>query len=525
MAIANKKQASINKEEKKAMLVVSFGTSYPDAIKRDIAAVEKKLAAAYPEYTQRRAFTSNMIIKKLKARDKVAIDTPDAALTKLADAGYADVVIIPLHILHGFEYDDLKAVAYQHLQNFTAIRMGIPILSCDEDYDMAVAALKQQIPELSGNKAVIVMGHGTGHYADASYSKLQLKLEDAGLPVYVATVEGYPTIYQAEKRMAQAGKTDVMLMPFMLVAGDHATNDMAGDTPDSYKNILKSKGYAVEIYLHGLGENPGFQDMWIKHAQDAIASAPLINHRETTSAAAEKPSDIKMRGKLYGIGVGPGAPDLLTLRAVRALGEADTLVCPASRTENGSRAYDIVSAYLQDGVEILTQEFPMTSDIDEKNRKWKQNADEIRQCMDAGKTIAFITLGDAMLYSTYMYILPYMVDMTDAIETIPGVTSYSAVAAAAEVPLAAGEETLAIIPLTYEPDNLDAVFNMFDNVIVMKASHNPVELAAALERHGLQKKFVLVSACGTEDETMIKDINELKSGKIHYLSTMIIKKN
>ena len=186
-----------------------------------------------------------------------------------------------------------------------------------------------------------------------------------------------------------------------------------------------------------------------------------------------------MKGKLYGIGVGPGAPDLLTLRAVRALGEADTLVCPAGKTENGSRSHEIVGAYLKEGIEILTQEFPMTSDMEEKTRKWKHNADEIRQRINEGKTVAFITLGDAMLYSTYMYVLPYLADIADAIETVPGVTSYSAVAATAEIPLAAGEETLAIVPLTYEPDNLDSIFTMFDNVIIMKASHNTPELTAA----------------------------------------------
>ena len=117
-----------NKAEiKRGMLVVSFGTSYPDSIRLNINAVEEKLAAAYPEYAQKRAFTSGMIIKKLKQRDNIIIDTPDEALTKLAKEGYTDIVIVPLHFLHGFEYDDLKAVAYQHLNNFTTTRMGMPI--------------------------------------------------------------------------------------------------------------------------------------------------------------------------------------------------------------------------------------------------------------------------------------------------------------------------------------------------------------------------------------------------------------
>ena len=161
--------AVINTHKKLAMLIVSFGTSYPDAIIKNIEAVEKRIAAAYPQYIQRRAFTSGMIIKKLKDRDHFVVDNPDAALTKLAHDGYTDIVVVPLHILHGFEYDELQSVTYQHITDFATIRTGRPILSSDQDYDLAIEALKQQLPAFSDNQAAILMGHGTDHFSDASY--------------------------------------------------------------------------------------------------------------------------------------------------------------------------------------------------------------------------------------------------------------------------------------------------------------------------------------------------------------------
>ncbi|SHK40464.1 sirohydrochlorin cobaltochelatase [Tepidibacter formicigenes] len=255
---------------KKAVLVVSFGTSYADTRKVTIEACENKIDKAFPDYEMRRAFTSNIIIKKLKERDNIEVDTPKEALTKLKEEGFSEVVVQPLHIMNGAEYDDLAADVNNFKNDFDKLVMGNPLLTSVEDYKNLVEALKDQMPELKDNEAVVFMGHGTHHYANATYACLDYVLEDMGIRAYVGTVEGYPEIDNVIKKLKRNNIEKVTLMPLMLVAGDHANNDMAGDEEDSWKSILKKEGFVVETYLHGLGENEKVQDMYVEHAKEAM---------------------------------------------------------------------------------------------------------------------------------------------------------------------------------------------------------------------------------------------------------------
>lgn len=271
--------------DKKAILVVSFGTSYNDARVANIESVETKIKESFKDYETRRAFTSEIIIKKLAERDKLIIDTPDQALDKLKKEGFTQVLVQPLHIITGEEYDDLVNVVnkYQTSNSFKKIVVGRPILysiggkysdgrEYPNSYAMAVEALKKQLPALDSDTAVVLMGHGTPHPANASYACLQSVLRDSGLDnVLVGTVEGYPALEDVKKELAAKKIKKVILMPLMLVAGDHANNDMNGDEDDSWKSQLKKEGYAVEAYLHGLGENPAFQDMYVNNVKDALA--------------------------------------------------------------------------------------------------------------------------------------------------------------------------------------------------------------------------------------------------------------
>ncbi|MBF8982573.1 sirohydrochlorin cobaltochelatase [Lutibacter sp. B2] len=252
------------------MLVVSFGTSYADTRKVTIEAVENKLDKTFPEYEARRAFTSNMIIKKLKERDKIEVNTPEEALTKMVEDGFEEVVIQPLHVIAGAEYNDLLEVAKKYEGAFKTLNVGKPILYGHEDYAKAVEALKTQLPKLGKGQAVVLMGHGTHHPANASYPCLQSAIDDQGLPVYVGTVEGYPALDDVIGKLKKDNIKEVTLMPYMLVAGDHANNDMAGDEEDSWKTVLKKEGFTVKTYLHGLGENAEYQDIYVEHAKEAI---------------------------------------------------------------------------------------------------------------------------------------------------------------------------------------------------------------------------------------------------------------
>ena len=267
--------------DKKAILVVSFGTSYEETRKACIESVENKIKNNFPDYEIRRAFTSEKIIKKLKERDNLVIDNPDEALRKLKEEGFSQVVVQALHVIPGAEYDEVRAVVAEYANDFDNIMLGRPLLyskgdeekNIPDDYTIAVEALKQQLPELTDDTAVVVMGHGSYHPANAAYPCLQSVLLDMEQRVYVGTVKGYPTLDNVRKHLEANQIKNVILMPYMLVAGDHAQNDLAGDEDDSWKTQLQNEGYAVDVYMHGLGENPAYQDIYVQHVKDAIAGA------------------------------------------------------------------------------------------------------------------------------------------------------------------------------------------------------------------------------------------------------------
>jgi sirohydrochlorin cobaltochelatase len=256
---------------KKAILVISFGTSYADTRKVTIEACENKIQETFSNYEVRRAFTSNIIIKIMKERDNIVVDTPEEALQKLQDEGFSEVIVQPLHVIPGVEFHDIVAIVKKYEPAFDTIRLGAPLLTTIHDYMAVADAINRQLPDLGEHDAVAFMGHGTHHPANAAYATLERVFEDNGMKhVFVGTVEGYPEFEHVLKRLQDNKIEKVTLMPFMLVAGDHAQNDMAGDEEDSWKTMLKKEGIVVEAYLHGLGENPAIQDIYVQHVKDTI---------------------------------------------------------------------------------------------------------------------------------------------------------------------------------------------------------------------------------------------------------------
>lgn len=257
--------------KKKAILVVSFGTSYADTRKVTIEACEGKVAETFPQYDVRRAFTSEVIINKLKKRDNISIDNPTEALAKLKNEGFSEVYIQPLHVINGAEYDDIVREAHAFKGEFDKLVLGRPLLTSIDDYRKVVEALAEQVPKREEREAVVLMGHGSHHDANAAYACLDYVFEDEGEKnIFVGTVEGFPEIDTVIKKLEKNNIEKVTLMPLMLVAGDHAQNDMAGDEDDSWKVILKGKGYEVETILRGLGEFPKIQDLYIEHLEAAM---------------------------------------------------------------------------------------------------------------------------------------------------------------------------------------------------------------------------------------------------------------
>lgn len=258
---------------KKAIVVVSFGTSYKETRDKNIQPCEEMIAAEFKGYDFYRAFTSNMIIKKVAVEEKIHIPNPIQILDQLVADGYEEVVVQTLHIICGEEYCKLREQVASYQDKFKKIILGRPLLSKIDDYKKAIEAVKKQLPALGEKEAVVFMGHGTDHEAHSAYCAVDYMFDQEDLPVFVGTVEGYPELEEVIKRLKRTEIRKVYLMPFMLVAGDHATNDMAGDEEDSWKVILEQEGYEVECMLVGLGENPAIRERFLIHIKEAVAQA------------------------------------------------------------------------------------------------------------------------------------------------------------------------------------------------------------------------------------------------------------
>lgn len=253
---------------KKAILVVSFGTSYNETRRKTIQACEIKIRESLEGYDFYRAFTSEMIINKLRKRDKMEIYNPSEVLEKLYKGGYEEVVVQSLHIICGEEYNKLKDMVEEYKHKFKKICLGRPLLTYIDDYRETVQAVKQDLAQMDIDEAIVFMGHGTEHESHSAYPAIEYMFRDYGMNAYVGTVEGYPELKQVIKKLKQKNVKTVDLIPFMLVAGDHAINDMASDEEDSWKTILEKEGFEVKVHLKGLGENSYIQEKFKNHAID-----------------------------------------------------------------------------------------------------------------------------------------------------------------------------------------------------------------------------------------------------------------
>ncbi|WP_072526228.1 sirohydrochlorin cobaltochelatase [Clostridium sp. Marseille-P3244] len=252
----------------KGILIVSFGTSYLDTLDRTIGVIEREAAETFPDRRVYRAFTSHMIIRKLKSRENRKVDTVEEALKRMAAEGIEDVIVQPTHIINGVENDRMMEDLREHRGLFRRIRAGRPLLSSVEDYKKAVHAVMGQT-KLEEGEMLVLMGHGTDHHANSAYPTLEYTFHALGYEqVLVGTVENFPELKNVMTKLEISGKKKTALMPFMLVAGDHAQNDMAGEE-DSWKSRLEEKGYDVRVIMKGLGEFSGIRKIFMEHIEEA----------------------------------------------------------------------------------------------------------------------------------------------------------------------------------------------------------------------------------------------------------------
>ena len=256
---------------KQAILVVSFGTTYHETRQKTIDVCENKIKESFQGYDFYRAFTSGMIINILRKRDNMEIYNPSEVLEQLYNDGYEEVIVQSLHIICGEEYNKLKDMVEEYKDKFNKLSLGRPLLTYIDDYRETVEAIKLDLEEkMEIDEAIVFMGHGTEHESHSSYPAIEYMLRDYDLNAYVGTVEGYPELEHVIKKLKRKNVKTVDLMPFMLVAGDHAINDMTSDEEDSWKTILEQEGFNVKVHLKGLGENPYIQEKFKNHALDCL---------------------------------------------------------------------------------------------------------------------------------------------------------------------------------------------------------------------------------------------------------------
>lgn len=255
---------------KKGLLVVSFGTSYAQTCQKNIEVLENALATAMPDRKLYRAWTSGMIIRKIAKRDGIAIDTVPQALERMMRMGYNDILVQPTHILNGIENDIMLAQIEAVCGNFASVRVGDPLLTTEQDIVMMANLVGKAYVDREADTALVLMGHGSEHEANSVYTALDQAFVEQGYEnVHVGTVEAHPDLQDIAKLLAEKEEiTKVILAPFMIVAGDHATNDMAGDDEDSWKTVLSQAGYEVTCMVQGLGELSGVADLFVAHATE-----------------------------------------------------------------------------------------------------------------------------------------------------------------------------------------------------------------------------------------------------------------
>ena len=274
------------------LLVVSFGTSYNDSRVADIKGIEDALQAAYPDWSVRRAFTAQIIINHIQARDGEKIDNMTQALDRAVANGVKNLVVQPTHLMHGAEYDEMCEAIEAYKDQFESVSIAEPMLGevgsdatvINADKEAVAKAITAAAVSEAGfesleaakdaGTAFVFMGHGTAHVAKVTYSQMQTQMQNLGYEnVFIGTVEGEPEETSAEaviEAVKAAGYTNVVLRPLMVVAGDHANNDMAGSDDDSWKTLFEAAGFTVDCQIHGLGEIADVQALYVAHTKAAI---------------------------------------------------------------------------------------------------------------------------------------------------------------------------------------------------------------------------------------------------------------
>ena len=297
------------------LLVVSFGTSFNDSRAEDVKGIEDALAEAYPDWSVRRAFTAQIIINHVEARDDEVIDNMQQALDRAVENGVKNLVVQPTHLMHGAEYDEMTEAINGYKDKFESVAIAEPMLGevgddatvINDDKKAVAQAITDEACKEAGfdsmdaaaeaGTAFVFMGHGTSHTANITYDQMQTQMENLGLKnAFIGTVEGKPEDTACDKvieKVKEAGYKNVVLRPLMVVAGDHANNDMAGDDEDSWKSQFVASGNfdKVDCQIEGLGRIEAVEKLYVEHTKAAIDSLGSTEESADSDAAADTEAD------------------------------------------------------------------------------------------------------------------------------------------------------------------------------------------------------------------------------------------
>lgn len=482
---------------KTAVLLVSFGTSHKDAGENSLERICSDLKGMNKDIPVYQAYTSGMIIKKLSLCG-IKIDTVEEAINRALDENVKCLYVLVTHMISGIEYKKVTCILEKYKNRFEKLSLADSVLSKEEDCDRLVQVLKDIIGFCDENE-YILMGHGTEDEANIRYEQMNEAFIRAGFDnVRIASVEAKPDLEDAVAELKKKENVKkVILHPFMVVAGDHAKNDMAGEE-DSYLTRLLEEGYDTEAVVKGLGEYTEFRKLYMERLKHI------------------------MSGVLYGVGVGPGDPELMTLKAVNAVKECDIIGIPAKSADTCT-AYRIALGAVPEIADkpVISVEIPMTDDKICLAKAYDEGSRKLITLLETGKNIAFLNLGDPTIYGTYMRFHKRVTEAGYEAQIISGVPSFCASAAELGISLGENDEDIHIIPAFH---NLKDVLYYDGTRILMKSAKKLGEVKNELihmEKKGEIKAYA-AARCGMENQAIYRDINSLDENS-GYFTTIIVK--
>ena len=481
---------------KKAILIVSFGTTYTDTRTKNITAIKQQVSMLYPDTIVEEAVSSTIVRKHMQEKEYINAKSPLEALISLKEQDVTQVVVFPTHVIDGIENNQMKNAVEECRHLFDKIVVADALLANADDYTDVAKALWESLKELTGNSVLIFMGHGTEHMADSSYRVMEQALRAyARKPVYIATVEGKRTIQDVINDMREEGivNTGVFLA-----------------------TILKANGYTPQCVIKGIGEYPAVRQVYLSHLQKAVKA--LENVSDTDNLPDKK------SGILYGIGVGTGNPKQMTLQELEVIKSCDLIVIPAVSKEE-CYAYRIAEQACSEisTKPVLCMPFPMIKDEGKLEISHNKIYEAIEEYLYQGQKVGMITIGDPSIYSTYMYMHKRARANGWRAEIVSGVPSFCAVAARLGISLGEKGEEIHIIPSS---DNIENTFSYNGTLIYMKSGRGLKQLVKALrtrQEAGEMYEINAVSNCGMDSEKVYHSLEELENADV-YLTTVIVKR-